>query len=316
MTKVREPDLAVVSMSVPEIFTPGRLASTACLLEVCAPKPGNVHRGADFDDMVFEDFVVSAELLGAVIDSESNLSLGELILQVVRTTRDCVGINTNLGLALLLCPLARCVRDVGRQDSSGVARVLGDLNESDSAAIYEAIRVAQPGGMRPVAMSDIDGPAPPDIKEAMALAADRDLVARQYCDNYRTVFEEVVPALLSGRLQFNNLREAIVYAHVSILARFGDSLIARKCGEEVSLQAGNLAQLAVDALVEGKESYVRALGELDFWLRADGHRRNPGTTADLIAAGLMVGIGNGDLPLPGSGVALGSPKCRSVPRDD
>ncbi|MCH2181943.1 MAG: triphosphoribosyl-dephospho-CoA synthase [Mariniblastus sp.] len=288
-------------MSVAEILTPGRLASTACLLEVCAPKPGNVHRGADFEDLVFEDFVVSAELLGAVIDRESELTLGELILQVVRTTRQCVGTNTNLGLALLLCPLARCLRAGDRQDSSGIARVLRDLGEGDSAAIYEAIRLAQPGGMRPVAVSDIDGPAPPDILEAMALAADRDLVARQYRDNYRTVFDEVVPALLTGRLKFNNLREAIVYAHVFILSRYGDSLIARKCGEETSLQAQGLARLAVEAVENGGESYARALGDLDFWLRSDGHRRNPGTTADLIAAGLMVALGNGDLALPWGG---------------
>jgi triphosphoribosyl-dephospho-CoA synthase len=41
------------------------------------------------------------------------------------------------------------------------------------------------------------------------------------------------------------------------------------------------------------EAYERALTELDFWLRSDGHRRNPGTTADLIAAGLFVGLREG-----------------------
>jgi triphosphoribosyl-dephospho-CoA synthase len=38
----------------------------------------------------------------------------------------------------------------------------------------------------------------------------------------------------------------------------------------------------------GDDNYLRALSEFDFWLRSDGHRRNPGTTADLIAAGLFV----------------------------
>ena len=32
----------------------------------------------------------------------------------------------------------------------------------------------------------------------------------------------------------------------------------------------------------------RELARFDRWLRADGHRRNPGTTADLIAACLFV----------------------------
>ncbi len=30
------------------------------------------------------------------------------------------------------------------------------------------------------------------------------------------------------------------------------------------------------------EEYYHALADLDFWLRADGRKRNPGTTADLI----------------------------------
>jgi triphosphoribosyl-dephospho-CoA synthase len=34
--------------------------------------------------------------------------------------------------------------------------------------------------------------------------------------------------------------------------------------------------------------YQAAAAELDFWLRSDGHRRNPGTTADLVATGLFV----------------------------
>ena len=38
---------------------------------------------------------------------------------------------------------------------------------------------------------------------------------------------------------------------------------------------------------------TRALADFDFWLRSDGHRRNPGTTADLIAAALFAGLRDG-----------------------
>ena len=38
------------------------------------------------------------------------------------------------------------------------------------------------------------------------------------------------------------------------------------------------------------ERYYEALADFDFWLRADGHRRNPGATADLIAAALFAGL--------------------------
>jgi triphosphoribosyl-dephospho-CoA synthase len=46
------------------------------------------------------------------------------------------------------------------------------------------------------------------------------------------------------------------------------------------------------------EDYLRALSDFDFWLRCDGHRRNPGTTADLIAAGLFAALRDGLLVPP------------------
>ena len=64
-------------------FSIGRLASLACLLEVSAPKPGNVHRGADFADVTFEDFLISAEILGNTIDQNAEQGIGETILSLI-----------------------------------------------------------------------------------------------------------------------------------------------------------------------------------------------------------------------------------------
>jgi triphosphoribosyl-dephospho-CoA synthase len=47
----------------------------------------------------------------------------------------------------------------------------------------------------------------------------------------------------------------------------------------------------------GTAAYQHALDDFDVWLRADGHRRNPGTTADFIAAGLFVIFREGRLEL-------------------
>lgn len=42
-----------------------RIAQIASVLEVSGyPKPGNVHRTRDFDDMVYEDFLVSGIVIG------------------------------------------------------------------------------------------------------------------------------------------------------------------------------------------------------------------------------------------------------------
>ena len=58
-------------------------------------------------------------------------------------------------------------------------------------------------------------------------------------------------------------------------------------------QAAERATATLTARKSGGEAYLRALADLDFWLRSDGHRRNPGTTADLMAAGLFVGLRQG-----------------------
>ena len=84
--------------------TIGGCATLACLWEATAAKPGNVHRGADFADMSYVDFLVSAAVIGPVFDSSAELGLGGTVLEAVRATRGAVGVNTNLGTLLLLAP--------------------------------------------------------------------------------------------------------------------------------------------------------------------------------------------------------------------
>ena len=79
------------------------------------------------------------------------------------------------------------------------------------------------------------------------------------------------------------------------MANYPDSLIRRKCGLEIAQEA---SQRAADVMIAGRPrepAYDHALADFDRWLRADGHRRNPGTTADLIAAGLFVLLREGRL---------------------
>ncbi len=71
------------------------------------------------------------------------------------------------------------------------------------------------------------------------------------------------------------------------MAHYPDSLIARKCGPDVAAEAAARAAKVLQAGPPPAAAYQQAVADLDFWLRSDGHRRNPGTTADLIAAGLF-----------------------------
>lgn len=264
----------------------GQCATLACLWEVIAPKAGNVHRAADFEDLTFGDFAVSAVAIAPAMQAaQGGLPVGQAILQAIRATRQMVGTNSNLGIVLLLAPLAAVPHSEPLAD--GVRRVLQKLTVQDASDVYEAIRLATPGGLGQVDQADVAGPAPESLVAAMRLAAERDLVARQYAHDFSDVFQVVVPALQAARAYCANTSEAIVHAHVQLMSRGPDTLILRKCGLTVAQQAQARAARVLEAGPPGEEDYLRALGDFDFWLRSDGHRRNPGATADLIAAGLF-----------------------------
>ena len=263
-------------------------ATLACLLEATAPKPGNVHRGADFEDLCFNDFVVSAVAIGPAMQSARQVGVGDSILAATRATRTLVGRNTNLGCVLLIAPLAAAAPE--QPLGSGIDDVLRSLSASDAARVYEAIRLVTPGGLGTVAEMDVHDSAPVDLVAAMRLAADRDVVARQFTNGFADVLARVVPWLVEGQAAGWPLTTAIVHAHLRLMSELPDSLIARKCGARVAQEAADRAGHVLASGRPEELAYQQTLGELDFWLRSDGHRRNPGTSADLIAAGLFAAL--------------------------
>lgn len=274
----------------------GQCAALACLFEATAPKPGNVHRGADFEDLSYVDFAIGSVVVAPIFDAAPLRRVGQTALYAVLATRQAVATNSNLGTILLLAPLAKAPRDVPL--ATGVRDVLAGLDAEDSRLIYAAIRAAQPGGMGRVERDDVSGEAPADLLSAMRSAADRDLVARQYVNGFEQVLEFVVPRIERGLTDGWLLSDTIVHTFVALLAEFPDSLIARKCGAEVAQQAADRAAAVLTCGRPGDEDYERALSDLDFWLRSDHHRRNPGTSADLIAAGLFAALRDGIVSPP------------------
>lgn len=269
-------------------LTIAQCATFACLLEATAPKPGNVHRGADFENLCFTDFVASAVAIGPAMERARQQGVGIATLEAIRATRSLVSTNTNLGCVLLIAPLA-AVPSMQRLEQ-GIGTVLDSLTTDDSDRVYEAIRVAAPGGLGNVTEMDVNDPAPSDLVQAMRLAADRDLVARQYTNAFSDVFETVVSGLVAGRAEGWPLTTAIVHTHIQLMAGFPDSLIERKCGKQVAQESSDRAKRVLTSGRPGDATYELALRDLDFWLRSDGHRRNPGTSADLIAAGLFAAL--------------------------
>jgi triphosphoribosyl-dephospho-CoA synthase len=274
----------------------GAAATLACLYEVTARKPGNVYPGADFDETTtYAAFVTSAVVIGPIIEKAPAVGVGQTVLDAVRATRESVHTNTNLGTLLLIAPLAAV--PPGQSLADGIHGVLEDLTADDTRAVYEAIRLASAGGLGRANEADVFDDTLPKITlvEAMRLAADRDLIARQYTNNFSDVFDRTALWIEAGLYQGWRLEHAIVFAHLRQIAAAPDSLIQRKCGPDVAKEASVFASAILKPLSPGDVDFARTIAKFDHWLRADGHRRNPGTTADLIAAGLFVLLREGRL---------------------
>ena len=269
----------------------------ACIWEATAPKPGNVYRGADFEDLSYVDFLVSAAVVGPILQQTAKQGVGATVFEAVERTRAAVATNTNLGIVLLLAPLAAVPEGVFLKE--GVRGVLDALTPEDAKHVFAAIRAAQPGGLGEVDEADVNNTKSPEISlhEAMRLAADRDLIARQYTNHFEQVFE-VADHLEKLTHTDLPLSEAIVQAFLRLLAKHPDSLIARKCGEQIAQEVSTQAAATLAVGQPGEPAYEEALQAFDFSLRVDSHRRNPGTSADLIAAALFVLLRDNRLDWP------------------
>ena len=168
----------------------------------------------------------------------------------------------------------------------------------DSAAVYAAIRLANPGGLGRAPEQDVAEEPTLPLREVMALAAERDLIARQYANGFREVFDDGAPAVMEGVERTGSMEGAIIYAHLHLMARHPDTLIARKCGAAEAEESARRARTVLDAGWPNDRAGWVAFAELDGWLRAEGRTRNPGTTADLIAACLFVLLHEGRVALP------------------
>jgi triphosphoribosyl-dephospho-CoA synthase len=278
-------------------LTIGQCATLACLIEAMAPKPGNVHRGCDFEDLSFADFCASAAAIGPAMEAAAQGErVGAAVLLAIQATRSLVATNTNLGTVLLLAPLARVPRAVSL--THGIDKALKSLTPADAADVYAAIRHAEPGGMGKVAEADLAAAPPEDLLFAMQLAAERDLVARQYVDGFAIVLNEAAPAIADGVARGWTILDAVVHAQLRLMSQHPDGLIARKCGLALAQQASDHAAEVLALGGPGNGDYEDALADFDFWLRSDGHARNPGTTADLLAAALFALLRDNRLPRP------------------
>jgi triphosphoribosyl-dephospho-CoA synthase len=280
----------------PPARTIGALAQLACTWEVLARKAGNVCPGREFPDLTVADFLKSAAAIAPVLDRASTQPLGVTILRCIEETRKVVNTNTNLGIVLLLAPLASVPLDWPPFSFwSELERILRETTVEDSRHAYAAIRLANPGGLGTAPEQDIGSEPTLPLREVMRLAADRDGVAKAFATLSTEFGDSYVELLLQQVEAFQNVERGIIEMQLRLLAWTEDSLIRRKRGIR---EAESVRTFANDVLLaggldapQGRQTFLK----FDAFLRADNHARNPGTTADLIAAALFVALRDGSI---------------------
>ena len=264
-------------------------AQLACLLEVSAPKPGNVSPFASFRDATYEDFLASAAAIGPALLLAGERSLGATIRAGVEATARWAPSNTNLGLVLLLAPLARAALRPGEMSlRAQVAATLAATTVADARDAYAAIRSAAPGGLGRASEQDVASTPTATLREAMALARDRDAIAREYATDFETTFATGAPALRRARSDGLAWRDAILEAYLTLLAASPDTHIARKLGTDTAVTVQRRARAVLDAGGIRTTAGRDATAALDRELRDEANTLNPGATADLTGASIYV----------------------------
>ena len=261
----------------------------ACEAELAAPKPGNVHVFAPGHRMTVEDFRRSAAVAAPAI-ARVGAPVGERVRDAMAATMAAVGCNTNLGILLLSAPIAVAFEHCGgtpvRVEAlrSALSAVLSATTVADADAVFEAIRLANPGGLGRAGTHDVAEPPTVTLTVAMGAAADRDRIARQYVTTFADVFEIGLPAWRTGKLTHTDPAFATLATYFAYAGELPDTHVARKHGAAVA--AAVQAEFAEHRdLVDPDQ--LEAL--LDFDRRLKQRGVNPGTSADLTVATEFLG---------------------------
>jgi triphosphoribosyl-dephospho-CoA synthase len=305
-----------------------RILQLAILLEVSAyPKPGNVHRTADFAETRYEHFLASAVALsphfrqvayaGIQVFQKKlalkQIGVGRVIKNAVKDfkawQRDK---NTLLGSILLLCPMAAAagLTMAGRKPfrinsyRHTLKSVVESTTPDDAVQVYDAMEIAQPGGLGKTPRFDVtDARSKKEILaqgtslyEIFKISAPWDSISAEWVDNFHITFDIGYPYFKHVISEGRDINTATLHTFLRILSEVPDTLIVRKAGKQEAAWASSEAGKALNAggltSREGRNRLIR----LDRKMHDADHKLNPGTTADITSAVLAVAILEGYRP--------------------
>jgi triphosphoribosyl-dephospho-CoA synthase len=272
-------------------FTSAQLAKaykTACMAELQALKPGNVHAFADGHGMTIYDFIQSADVTADII-TRPDLSLGERIFYATEATKNTVGQNTNLGVLLLCAPIIDAALELrdGEMLQHRLNETLLRLTVSDADYVTRAILLANPGGLGCVDQYDVREIPKVSLLTIMQSAQDKDRIAWQYANEFRDIMEFGLTRYADAMIKWVNPAWSATALYLTFMLQYPDTHVVRKFGLSF---AESLRQEAVEfermhSAAENPKLVQKSLLEWDTSLKQRGI--NPGTSADLTVATLL-----------------------------
>jgi triphosphoribosyl-dephospho-CoA synthase len=270
------------------------------ILEVSAtPKPGNIDRDHNYTDTRFEHFLASAVGVYPILEKAaiSEARIGKLIYHsVVESSKWQRGGNTHFGAFILLIPLVmaggRCVNKECLKEE--VFRIVRETTVDDAVEFYRAFARA---GVKVKPVFDFDLTDADSIEiikskgltlfDLMDISGSYDMIAEEWVNGFGRTFE--CSRLIQEKIKKYGINDAVVLTFMELLSRNKDTFIRTKFdikkAEEVSMRAARILQKG------DMTQIMNAICHFDDELLKEGV--NPGSTADIIIAGLFVSLFEG-----------------------
>ena len=260
----------------------------ACRKDIELIKPGNVNIKSPHSDTNAEDYLESS-LLSSKELFKPDYSLGERILNSIKITRSKIKTNTNLGIILLCAPIIHaCIYFNNLTMREGIKKTLSSSTVKDTQDLCMAINISAPGGLGTREIYDTASKPTVNILEIMNHSASYDRISYQYSNDYSDIFDFIIPRLVFLNKKHNSLDISLSLMFMEILAKIPDSHISRKFDDKIAKKTSNNASDLLKILDrEYSPDYLAdRLNNLDYEYKKKGI--NPGTTADLLVASLMI----------------------------
>ena len=265
----------------------------SCYAEMDSLKPGNVHKYSSGHGMTAKDFYKSANIIANYL-TQNNYHFGKKILKCVEEIKKKVKKNTNLGIILMLSPIATIVQEEGVISKEELLKKIKSLikkqNIKNSIPIFKAISLTSPGGLGFSKKYDVNEPPNTNLYKAMEFAKKKDLIARQYCNGFEDIYKIGIPAYKKFYNKWGKVNWALTGVYLTFLKKFNDSHIVRNKGNKIATSIKKEAKKYYFFLKRNKNLTKIKKKLLIFDKKLKSKRINPGTTADLTVATLLLEI--------------------------